>query len=105
VKNKVAPPFREAEFDILFGKGVSREGDVLDMAANNGIVEKTGSWYAYGKEKIGQGREQARKFLIDNPQTAAEIEALLRKKFAPGASAPVEAAPEPEAEEKTSKKK
>ncbi|MBI3581265.1 MAG: recombinase RecA [Nitrospinae bacterium] len=105
VKNKVAPPFREAEFDILFGKGVSREGDVLDMAANNGIVEKTGSWYAYGKEKIGQGREQARKFLVDNPQTAAEMEALLRKKFAPGAATPAEAAPEPEAEEKTSKKK
>jgi len=105
VKNKVAPPFREAEFDILFGKGISREGDVLDMAANNGIVEKTGSWYAFGKEKIGQGREQARKFLLDNPQTAAEIEALLRKKFAPGAEIQVEAAPEPEAEEKTSKKK
>ncbi len=105
VKNKVAPPFREAEFDILFGKGISREGDVLDMAANNGIVEKTGSWYAFGKEKIGQGREQARKFLVDNPQTAAEIEALLRKKFAPGAETKVEPAPEPEAEEKTSKKK
>ncbi len=105
VKNKVAPPFREAEFDILFGKGISREGDVLDMAANNAIVEKTGSWYAFGKEKIGQGREQARKFLVDNPQTAAEIEALLRKKFAPGAEAQVEAAPEPEAEEKTAKRK
>ncbi len=83
VKNKVAPPFRETEFDILFGHGISMEGDLLDLAANNGLVEKTGSWYAYKKEKIGQGREQARKFLIENPKIAEEIDADLRAKLLP----------------------
>jgi recombination protein RecA len=106
VKNKVAPPFREAEFDILFGKGISREGDLLDTAANHNIIEKTGSWYAFGKEKIGQGREQSRKFLIENPQVAAEVESLLRKKLMPGPTTVVEPEPEQEpAEEKPSKKK
>ena len=106
VKNKVAPPFREAEFDILFGKGISREGDLLDTAANHNIIEKTGSWYAFGKEKIGQGREQSRKFLIENPQIAAEVESLLRKKLMPGPTTVAEPEPEQEpVEEKPSKKK
>jgi len=108
VKNKVAPPFREAEFDILFGHGISKEGDLLDLAANNGLVEKTGSWYAYKKEKIGQGREQARKFLLENPAAAAEIDAELRTILLPGrkkaAVAEVESPQEP-ADAKPSRKK
>ena len=73
VKNKCAPPFRQAEFDILYNEGISREGDVLDLASENGIIEKTGAWYSYAGERIGQGRENARKFLKDNPETAARI--------------------------------
>jgi recombination protein RecA len=73
VKNKCAPPFRQAEFDILYNEGISREGDVLDLASETGIVEKTGAWYSYAGERIGQGRENARKFLKDNPETAARI--------------------------------
>jgi recombination protein RecA len=111
VKNKVAPPFREAEFDILFGHGISREGDLLDLAVNQNLVEKTGSWYAYKSEKIGQGREQSRKFLIENPQVYNEIEGILRTKMAPAPAAPsptaqaVEPEQEKPAPEKTSKKK
>ncbi len=73
VKNKCAPPFRQAEFDILYNEGISREGDILDLASEIGIVEKTGSWYSYGDERIGQGRENARKFLKDNPETLARV--------------------------------
>ena len=73
VKNKCAPPFRQAEFDILYDEGISREGDILDLASEIGIVEKTGSWYSYGDERIGQGRENARKFLKDNPETLAQV--------------------------------
>ena len=80
VKNKVAPPFREAEFDIMFGKGISREGDVLDLAANENIVNKSGAWYAYNGNKIGQGRENAKVFLKDNPDIFNEIEAKVRAK-------------------------
>ena len=79
VKNKVAAPFREAEFDILYGEGISREGDLLDLAANNNIVEKSGSWYSYKNERIGQGRENARQFLKDNKDTLAKVEAEVRK--------------------------
>ncbi len=75
VKNKIAPPFREAEFDIMFGEGVSREGDLLDLAADKEIVKKSGAWYSYQNERIGQGRENAKKFLKDNTDVAAEIEA------------------------------
>ena len=78
VKNKVAAPFREAEFDILYGQGISREGDLLDLGAARNIVEKSGSWYSYKGERIGQGRENARQFLKDNPETAAKLEAELR---------------------------
>lgn len=81
VKNKVAPPFREAEFDIIFGTGISREGDLLDLASDNGIVEKSGAWYSFGGERIGQGRENTKTFLKENPDIAAAIEASLREKF------------------------
>ena len=79
VKNKVAPPFKEAEFDIMFGEGIVKEGDLLDLAAADGIIEKSGSWYAYLGEKIGQGRENAKQFLKDNPDVAQEIEDKIRE--------------------------
>ncbi len=81
VKNKVAPPFKEAEFDIMFGKGISKEGDVLDLASEYDIVNKSGAWYAYKGEKIGQGRENAKKYLLDNPEVMAEIDHLVREKL------------------------
>ena len=77
VKNKVAPPFREVEFDILYGEGISRTGDVLDLAVDRGIVEKSGAWYSYGKERIGQGRENSRTWLTEHAETLAEIEGKL----------------------------
>lgn len=73
VKNKIAPPFREAEFDIMYNQGISRSGDVLDLAVNRNIIEKSGAWFAYGDEKIGQGREAAKQFLQDNPKVLAKI--------------------------------
>ena len=79
VKNKIAPPFKEAEFDIMFGKGISREGDVLDLAADANIVEKSGSWYAYKGAKIGQGRENAKQYLAQNPLICEEIENQVRE--------------------------
>ena len=81
VKNKIAPPFKEAEFDIMFGKGISKEGDVLDLAADCGIVVKSGAWYAYNDVKIGQGRENAKQYLVDNPEVFAEIEDKVRQHF------------------------
>lgn len=81
VKNKIAPPFKEAEFDIMFGEGISREGDILDLAANVNIVVKSGAWYAYDGNKIGQGRENAKQFLKDNPQIRDEIENKVRAHF------------------------
>src|SRR5690242_2354770 len=81
VKNKVAPPFREVEFDILYGQGISREGDLLDLAVENGIVEKSGAWFSYGGERIGQGRENARDFLKLHPETLADVESRLYEKF------------------------
>ncbi len=82
VKNKVAPPFREAEFDILYGSGISKEGELVDMASEHNIIEKLGAWYSYGGERIGQGRENARDLLRANPKIADEIEAKLRAKLA-----------------------
>ena len=79
VKNKVAAPFREAEFDILYGEGISREGDLLDIAVNNNILEKSGSWFSYKGERIGQGRENARQFLKDNKDTMAKLDTEVRK--------------------------
>lgn len=81
VKNKIAPPFKEAEFDIMFGRGISREGDVLDLAAKENIVEKSGSWYAYNGNKIGQGRENAKNFLLQNPLLCEEIENKVREQY------------------------
>jgi recombination protein RecA len=79
VKNKVAPPFREAEFDILYGEGISKEGDLLDLGVDHKVVEKSGAWYAIDGERMGQGRENARQFLKDNPDVRAEIDNRLRK--------------------------
>ncbi len=81
VKNKVAPPFHEAEFDIMFGKGISKEGDVLDLAANCDIINKSGAWYAYKGNKIGQGRENAKLYLQENAQVFDEVEAAVRKHY------------------------
>lgn len=78
VKNKIAPPFREAEFDIMFGQGISREGDVLDLAVNAGIVNKSGAWYAYEGDKIGQGRENAKTYIHENPAFFDMLEAKVR---------------------------
>src|ERR1700734_2037046 len=79
VKNKVAAPFREAEFDIIYGEGISREGDLLDVAVSNNIVEKSGSWFSYKTDRIGQGRENARQFLKDNPDVRKKVDAEVRK--------------------------
>ena len=81
VKNKIAPPFKEAEFDIMFGEGISREGDVLDLAANLGIINKSGAWYAYNGEKIGQGRENAKQYLRDHPDVMADAESRVREHY------------------------
>jgi len=88
VKNKVAAPFREAEFDILYGEGISREGDVLDLAVAQNIVDKSGAWYSYGGERIGQGRENVRTFLKDNKEIFARIDAQLRQKLGVGGANP-----------------
>jgi len=79
VKNKVAPPFKTAEFDILYGEGISREGEIIDMGVIAKVVEKSGSWYAYQGEKIGQGKDNAREFLRENPDVAREIENKVRE--------------------------
>jgi recombination protein RecA len=81
VKNKVAPPFREAIFDILYGSGISREGEILEMGVNQGIVEKSGAWYNYKKDRVGQGKDNAREYLEENPDTATEIENKIREKL------------------------
>ena len=81
VKNKVAPPFREAEFDIVYGKGISKEGNILDMAVNLDIIEKSGSWFSYNGEKIGQGRENVKQYLHDNPKVMEEVEKKVRENF------------------------
>ena len=81
VKNKVAPPFREAEFDIMFGKGISQEGDILDLAANNNIINKSGAWYAYEGAKIGQGRENTKTYLREHPEMMAEVERKVREHY------------------------
>jgi len=93
VKNKIAAPFREAEFDILFGEGISKEGDLIDIAAENNILEKSGAWFSYGGERIGQGRENARQFLRDNPDVLKKLEGQVRKALnLPGHHEPAAAA-------------
>ena len=81
VKNKVAPPFKEAEFDIIYGKGISREGDVLDLAADHNTIEKSGTWYSYKDQRIGQGRENAKAFLEANPEVYHQIEEEIMGRF------------------------
>lgn len=82
VKNKIAPPFKEAEFDIMFGKGISKEGDILDLAVNLGLVSKSGSWFAYNGDKIGQGRENAKNYLTEHPDIMEELDHKIRKHYA-----------------------
>jgi recombination protein RecA len=96
VKNKMAPPFRDAEFDIIFGQGISREGDLVDCGVNYGLIEKSGTWYSYNGERIGQGRENVKKLLKENPELAAGLEHEIRKK--------VGLLPEEEEEKKEAKK-
>lgn len=98
VKNKVAPPFREAEFDILYGEGVSREGDLIDLAVAQNVVEKSGSWYSYKGERIGQGRENARQFMKDNAETRAALDAEVRAALGLTRKESVAAAVVPESE-------
>ena len=106
VKNKVAPPFRQAEFDILYGEGISREGEIVELGTNHRILDKTGAWYTYGKDRIGQGKDNARDFLKENPKIAQEIEARIRAAAsAAAAPAPASAAKaEPKAESKAESK-
>ncbi len=109
VKNKIAPPFKEAEFDIMFGQGISREGDILDLAVNVNIVDKSGAWFAYNGSKIGQGRENAKQYLKDNPAVMAEIEKKVRGHYGltgdvvVADSQPVESAAEEQTEKNADK--
>lgn len=101
VKNKVAPPFREAEFDIIYGQGISREGSILDVAVDQEVVQKSGAWFSYGDTRLGQGRENVREFLRQNPALTNEIEALTREKLdLPGISQSEEATTDSTAEQK-----
>jgi recombination protein RecA len=93
VKNKVAPPFRQAEFDIMYGEGISREGDLLDLAAERGLIAKSGAWYSHQDERIGQGRENAKKYLKENPGLATELDTQLRRELGLIRVAPAEAEP------------
>lgn len=102
VKNKIAPPFKEAEFDIMFGKGISKEGDIVDLASNVGIINKSGAWFAYEGNKIGQGRENAKQYLRDNPAVCDEIENKVREYFGLHAEAGT-ANPDEKAESKKEK--
>ncbi|NLG56051.1 MAG: DNA recombination/repair protein RecA, partial [Rhodococcus sp.] len=95
VKNKVAPPFKQAEFDILYGQGISKEGSLIDMGVEHGFIRKSGSWYTYEGDQLGQGKENARKFLLENTDIRDEIEKKIKEKLNIGAdvTAPDEAAP------------
>ena len=104
VKNKIAPPFKDAEFDIMFGEGISREGDILDLAANTGVVNKSGAWYAYNGEKIGQGRENAKLYLKQNPAVCEEIEEKVREGFGLDSARAEDSPEEKEKKEKPSEK-
>jgi len=98
VKNKMAPPFKQVEFQILYGEGISREGELIDLGVKHGFVEKSGAWYSYGEDRIGQGKENVREFLKQNPDIAGEIDAKLRALLLPGKNVPVKEAEELEAE-------
>jgi recombination protein RecA len=84
VKNKVAPPFRKAEFDIIFGEGISRSGEIIDLGADLGVIKKSGSWYSYNESKLGQGRDAAKLCIADNPELAEELEKLIFVKLKEG---------------------
>ncbi|MBQ8945706.1 MAG: recombinase RecA [Lachnospiraceae bacterium] len=103
VKNKISPPFKEAEFDIMYGEGISKYGDILDLAADNDIIVKSGAWYAYNGDRIGQGRENAKQYLKDNPAVCDEVESRLRDLFGLSNDAPAAAAPASAASAKASK--
>jgi recombination protein RecA len=94
VKNKVAPPFRNAEFDILYGEGISREGEIIELGVMHRIVEKSGAWYTYGKDRIGQGKDNVREYLRENPAMAQEIEAKIRAILGVEGGAPAKTAEE-----------
>jgi recombination protein RecA len=94
VKNKIAPPFREAIFDILYGEGISREGEILELGVLHGVVDKSGAWFAYKKDRIGQGKDNAREYLKEHPELAAELEAKIREKAGVAAPAPIAVAAE-----------
>jgi recombination protein RecA len=96
VKNKCAPPFKQAEFDIMYGKGISREGSVIDLGVDLGIVKKSGAWFTYEGEQLGQGREKAKEFLVDNPELMVEITDKVMRKAGIGAET-ADAEPQPEA--------
>ena len=83
VKNKMAPPFKQCEFEILYGEGISKEGELIDLGVAHNMIDKAGAWYSYNGERIGQGKDNVRQFLRDNPETAATIEAQLREKLMP----------------------
>ena len=95
VKNKVAPPFKQAEFDILYGRGISREGSLIDVGVEQGIVRKSGAWYTYEGDQLGQGKENARKFLLDNPDVAGDIEKRGKEKLGIGARLDADDVPAP----------
>jgi recombination protein RecA len=98
VKNKLAPPFRKAEFEILYGEGISREGEIIEMGVAHNLIEKAGSWYSYNGDRIGQGKDNVRGFLKENPDVAANIESALRDILLPKKKSKAEAASEAEAE-------
>jgi recombination protein RecA len=96
VKNKVAPPFKEVEFDIMYGTGISKEGDLVDLASQENILEKSGAWYSFKGERIGQGRENAKDFLRDHPEISKELELKVLDRFGLLKSSPVHPVPNPE---------
>ena len=106
VKNKVAPPFRQVEFDIIYGKGISKVGDLLDLGVAHDIISKSGTWFSYNETRIGQGRENSKNFLTENSEMAAEIETRLRETLGltPSEEKPVDNAEEPTAKEKKAAK-
>ncbi|MFU8877273.1 MAG: DNA recombination/repair protein RecA, partial [Wenzhouxiangellaceae bacterium] len=96
VKNKMAPPFRQAVFEILYGEGISRHGELIDLGVEHKIINKSGAWYSYGDERIGQGKDNVRQFLKDNPEMADEIERKVREKLMPKPEAAVKEDEAPE---------
>ncbi|MBS1149999.1 MAG: recA, partial [Myxococcaceae bacterium] len=104
-KNKMAPPFKEVEFDIMYGVGISKEGDVIDLASENGIIEKSGAWYGFKGERIGQGRENAKEYLKEHPEVLREIEAKVLEKFGIGTASVIAAVPDAKDEDGAEEKR